>query len=291
MPAQPTGNGLSATLLSIRRHPVKSMMGEALQQSEVTERGLLGDRAYALVDTSDGKVVSAKNPRKWGRILEFQASYAGPVAAGGDVPAVRIRLPDGVELSSADGDASAGLSEALGRDVRLNRRERGQEGIVETTLPNPWTPKLEEYWPDDVEGLAHSGIVTDEAMPEGTFFDFAPVHILTTATLERLEQIYPGGQFDVRRFRPNFVVQAPDQQAGFVENDWIGRTIQIGDEVQLNITGPCPRCVMTTLPQRDLSKDAGILRAAAQHNGAHVGVYASVARSGHVRMGDPVRVL
>lgn len=291
MPAHQNGNGVLATLASIRRHPVKSMMGEDLQQSEVTERGLLGDRAYALVDTSDGKVVSAKNPRKWGRVLEFQATYASPIAAGGELPAVRIRLPDGVELSSGDRDASTRLSEVLGREVRLNRRERGQEGIVETTLPNPWTPKLEEYWPDDVEGLPHSGIITDEAMPEGTFFDFAPVHILTTATLERLQQIYPAGQFDVRRFRPNLVVQTADQQAEFAENDWIGRTIQIGDEVQLSITGPCPRCVMTTLPQKDLPKDTGILRAAAQHNGANVGVYASVARRGHVQMGDPVRVL
>jgi uncharacterized protein YcbX len=63
---------------------------------------------------------------------------------------------------------------------------------------------------------------------------------------------------------------------GFVENDWIEHTIAIGDEVRLRVTGGCPRCVMTTLPQGDLPRDPGILRAAAQHNQANVGVYAGV---------------
>lgn len=291
MPVHQTGNGVSASLMTIRRYPVKSMMGEELDQSDVSERGLLGDRAYALVDRSDGKVVSAKNPRKWARVFDFHAEYATPLLAGEIVPATHITMPDGSMISSDDGKAHAALSKALGRDVRLNRRDCGQEGIVETTLPNLWMPKLEEYWPENIEGLPHNGVVTDEAMLEGSFFDLAPVHVLTTATLERLQQIYPAGKFDVRRFRPNFVLETLDDQTGFVEHDWIGRTIQIGDDVQLRITGPCPRCVMTTLPQMDLPKDTGILRAAAQHNGANVGVYAFVARSGRVRKGDKVWIL
>jgi uncharacterized protein len=282
----------AGSLLSIRRYPVKSMLGEELDACEVTERGLFGDRAYALIDIADGKIVSAKNPRKWARLFAFRAAYAEPPRSGARLPPVRIALPDGAAVTSEQtDDAHRALSKALGRQVRLNRRERGDEGIVETTLPNPWTPKLEEYWPDDVEGLAYSGVVTDEAMPEGTFFDLATVHVLTTATLDRLQELYPAGRLDVRRFRPNLVVQPAEGRTGFVENDWIGKTLQIGEEVQLHVTGPCPRCVMTTLPQEDLQKDTGILRAAAQHNGANVGVYASVARGGRVRTGDIVRVL
>jgi hypothetical protein len=151
-------------------------------------------------------------------------------------------------------------------------------------------PKLEEYWPEDVTGLAHSGIVTDEAMPEGTFFDVAVVHLVTTATLARLQELYPAGRFDLHRFRPNLLIQPTGDRTGFVENDWIGRTVRIGEDVELRITGPCGRCVMTTLPQAGLPKDTGILRAAVQHNGAHVGVYASVSRGGYVRHGDDVRV-
>ena len=76
----------------------------------------------------------------------------------------------------------------------------------------------------------------------------------------------------------------------FVENAWVGRTLAIGEAVRLGIAGPCPRCVMTTLPQGDLPKDPGILRAAAQHNRANVGVYASVVQGGRVRRGDAIRL-
>ncbi len=114
------------------------------------------------------------------------------------------------------------------------------------------------------------------------------VHLLTTATLDRLSQLYPDGRFDVRRFRPNVVVAPSNGEGGFPENEWVGRTVAIGEEVRLRITKPCGRCVMTTLAQDDLPKDPGILRTAAQHNNVKVGVYASVERGGLVRRGDEV---
>jgi uncharacterized protein YcbX len=132
--------------------------------------------------------------------------------------------------------------------------------------------------------------VTDFGLPEGTFFDCATVHVLTTATIDRLRELYPQGRFEVRRFRPNVVVETGDGVKDFVENAWIGRTLVLGDEVRLNVSGPCPRCVMTTLPQGDLPKDPGILRTAARHNQVNVGVYAAVVQGGTIRRGDPVKV-
>ena len=158
--------------------------------------------------------------------------------------------------------------------------------LVALAASAPEAPSLEEYWPD-IEGLAFREVVTDEAMPPGTFFDLAVVHVLTTATIDRLRELYPDGRFEVRRFRPNVVVAT--EERGFVENDWIGRTLALGDEVRLEVTGPCPRCVMTTLPQYDLPKDPGILRAAAKHNEANVGIYASVIRGGDVLRQDGIR--
>ena len=114
--------------------------------------------------------------------------------------------------------------------------------------------------------------------------------MLTTATLDRLRELYPQGRFEVRRFRPNVIVETPDHASDFVEDGWIGRTVRIGHEVQLAITGPCHRCVMITLSQGDLPKDSGILRTAAQHNKVNVGVYASVLRGGHLRRGDAIRL-
>jgi uncharacterized protein YcbX len=158
---------------------------------------------------------------------------------------------------------------------------------VEPTFANPWTPKAEEYWPD-IAGLDYRDTVTDFTLPEGTFFDCAVVHLLTTATVDRLRELYPPGRFEVRRFRPNVVVEMADTVKDFVENGWIGRTLAIGDVVRMSITGPCPRCVMTTLPQGDLPKDPAILRTAAQHNHANVGLYASVVQGGTVRRGDAI---
>ena len=286
-----TSPNVSASVVSLWRYPVKSMMGEELNSSAVTERGLLGDRAYALIDSADGKVASAKNPRKWGNLFDFRAAFVAPPRSGERLPPVRITLPDGTIVSNDQSDINRILSAAVGREVTLERREPGQEEIVETTFPNPWieNPSLEEYWPD-IEGLAHRDDITDEKMPEGTFFDCAVIHVLTTATIDRLRELYPQGRFEARRFRPNIVLATPAGEAGFVENEWESQTLAIGDEVRVQVTGPCPRCVMTTLAQGDLQRDPGILRTAAKHNQTHVGIYGQVMHGGAIRRGDVVRV-
>lgn len=264
------------SVVSLWRYPVKSMMGEELNASEVTDRGLLGDRAYALVDPSNGKIASAKNPRKWPKLFACRAAFIELLRSGEKIPPVRITLPNGAIITSTQSDLNQALSKVLGREVTLG-----------TTVPK--TPSLEEYWPD-IEGLAHKETVTDEAMPTNTFFDCAVVHVLTTATIDRLRELYPQGRFEVRRFRPNIVVEPASAEKNFVENGWIGHTLAIGEEVRLTITGPCPRCVMTTLPQGDLPKDPGILRTAAQHNQVNVGIYATVLRGGTIHRGDAVRL-
>jgi uncharacterized protein len=263
------------SIVSLWRYPVKSMMGEELNAAEVTKDGLLGDRAYALVDSLDGKVASAKNPRKWPTLFDFRAVLADATRAGVRVPPVRIALPEGTIVNSEQPDVHRTLSNVLKREVTLS------------ALSDRRAATAEEYWPD-IEGLDHRDAVTDFGLPDGTFFDCAFVHLLTTATLGRLRVLYPEGRFEVRRFRPNIIVETANGEKEFTENAWIGQIVAIGDAVRLSITGPCARCVMTTLPQGDLPKDAGILRTAAQHNHANVGVYASVLQSGKVRRGDSV---
>jgi uncharacterized protein YcbX len=269
------------------RYPVKSMMGEEMKVAEFTQRGIIGDRSYALIDPSNGKVVSAKNPRKWGALLDFQANFIEAPRAGEKMPPVEIALTDGSVMRSDDSNVNALLSSVLKREVRLGATP-------------PEAASLEEYWPP-IDGLAHQDTVTDETIAmaaPGTFFDCAPVHILTTGTLERLKEAYPSGLFDVRRFRPNILVESA-QQSDFVENAWVGQTLAVGDAVRLRVINPCFRCVMTILPQGDLPNDPGILRTAVQQNNIKgqmtekvmpsVGVYAVVVRGGRIGNGDPVR--
>lgn len=284
--AQTTQTEIGAAV-SLWRYPVKSMIGEELQTAEVTDHGLLGDRAYALIDRIDGKVATAKNPGKWPTLFACRAVFLESPRRGVPLPPVRITLPDGTAVTSTQRECNEVLSSAFTRQVSLAAAAQGQVTGVPPSLAPSWTAKSEEYWPD-LEGLDHRDTVTDFALPTGTFFDGATVHLLTAATLNRLRGWYPQGRFDVPRFRPNLVVESMGGQQGVIEQTWIGHTLAIGDEVRLRITGPCARCVMTTLAQGDLPKDSGILRTAVQHVQGHVGVYAEVVQGGTIRQHDRV---
>ncbi len=271
---QKEGQVQLGSVVSLWRYPVKSMIGEELNSSYVTERGLVGDRTYGIIDQETGKVASAKNPRKWGKLFDFRAAFVDPPQIVESIPPVRIALPDGNIIFSNDKHVDANLSKVLGREVK----------IMKANLENP---SYEEYWPN-IEGLAQREKITDEGMPPQTFFDIAVIHILTTSTINRLRELYPEGRFEVRRFRPNIVVESVSEEKDFIENSWVGKTLTIGKEIFLRVTGPCTRCVMTSLPQGDLPKDLGILRTVARYNQVYAGVYASVEHSGNIKRGDPV---
>jgi uncharacterized protein YcbX len=263
-------------VVSIWRYPVKSMMGEELNSSYVTERGLMGDRVYAIIDQQTGKVASAKNPGKWGKLFDFRAAFIDSLQTVENIPPVRITLPDGSQIFSNQGEIDRTLSKVLSREV----------SVMKASLEKP---SYEEYWPD-IEGLAQREIVTEEAMPPQTFFDVAVIHLLTTSTINRLRELYSEGRFEVRRFRPNIVVESASEEKDFIENSWVDKKLKIGEEIVLSVTAPCTRCVMITLPQGDLPKDLGILHTVAKYNQVHAGVYASVHRDGTIRRGDIVQL-
>jgi uncharacterized protein len=268
--------GTKGKVVSLWRYPVKSMMGEELNSSYITERGLIGDRTYALIDNQTGKVISAKNPAKWRKLFDFRAAFIDSLQTADNIPNVRITFPDGSQIFSDQEEIDHLLSKILGREVSL----------MKATMDKPG---YEEYWPD-VEGIAHRELVTDEIMPSKTFFDIAVIHILTSSTINRFRELYPEGRFEVRRFRPNIVIESSSMNKDFIENSWVDKKLTVGEEIVLRVIAPCTRCVMITLPQGDLPNDLGILRTVAKYNQVHAGVYASVEQGGIVRRGDLVQL-
>jgi uncharacterized protein len=265
-------------VVSLWRYPVKSMLGEELNSSYITERGLVGDRVYAVIDKQTSKVASAKNPRKWGKLFDFRSLFIDQPQVVENIPPVRITLPDGSNISSDQDDIDSSLSKVFDREVSLIKASSFEK------------PSYEEYWPD-IDGLAQRKKVTDEAMPSKTFFDIAVIHLLTTSTINRLRELYPEGRFEVRRFRPNIVIDSESgEKNDFIENSWVGKKITIGEDIVITVTGPCTRCVMISLPQGDLPQDLGILRTVARYNQVNVGVYASVHHGGTIHRGDPIRL-
>jgi uncharacterized protein YcbX len=266
-----------ATVQAIWRYPIKSMLGERLPHAEVTARGLAGDRAYALVEKSTNRAAVV---RTWAaRLLTCRAESI-------DGSAVRVTCPDGSVHTTAQPDFEAYFSALFDRPL-----------VLMSAAPSG----LLVEFPAGTLGGNLSSLTEaplSQAATPGTFFDYASIHLIATCTLEHLRRLYPQGANDVRRFRPNFVVETSGEP--FVENTWCGRTLAIGDQVRLRATIPCPRCVNTTLPNAELPHDPGILRTLARHNRRDLGalgnlpcagVYADVLQTGPVRPGDPIRFL
>ncbi|MCK9250552.1 MAG: MOSC domain-containing protein [Solirubrobacteraceae bacterium] len=236
---------LLGTIAEIHRHPVKSMRGERLERVAVDASGLAGDREWALLDARR-RWASAKADRERWLLVRGMLDL---VATTDDDGRVRVTLPDGRVAHAGDPATDATLSEHLGRDLALDRGDRG------------------ELW--------------------GRHHDAAPVHLVTTATLRALAGA-DDRPLDPRRLRPNLVVRTADGADGFVEDAWIGRELRVGS-VRMEVIQRTIRCVMTTRAQGDdVTWDPTVLPRIGQRNGTGAGVYLVVREPGEVAVGDPV---
>ncbi|MFS0576633.1 MOSC domain-containing protein [Sporosarcina sp. 179-K 3D1 HS] len=259
------------------RYPVKSIMGEVVNVCEITEMGLRGDRAYGVVDMETGRLANAKNPKKWPGMFQYRATFVEPVEGGSrPLPPVRITLPNGETVVSNESHLNERLTNSFNRSVRL-------------ASPSSFGIEFEVYIPEGIEELENPGTVFSRPSPEETFFDISTVHLITTSTIDTLRSLAPDSRIEPRRFRPNLILEVPNAE-GFIEQQWVGKTLIIGDQVQLKITQPTKRCVMTTLAQGDLPNDPEVLRTLVKKNEGSFGVYAEVLRPGTVQVNDVVSI-
>ncbi|OBE97161.1 MOSC domain-containing protein [Mycobacterium sp. 852002-10029_SCH5224772] len=273
------GNGPGAVRMRVKallRYPVKSMLGETLDALSVDEGGAEGDRRLALVDGETGHVASAKNPRLWRDLLTCTAHA--------DADGVSIRLPDGTKVAFDDPGVDELISRLTGRQVQLvAQRPDG------ATLVRPDPEKLLELGLDaEVDGRI---LRIAQATPGDSFTDEAPLHAITTATLEHIG-------VEALRYRPNLVIATPPGFPPYAENDWVGSEITVG-EARLRVLTATSRCVVPTLEHGPLPRAPQALRIPAVENrlktGGHAaqpcaGAYLAVVTKGVIRVGDPVSI-
>lgn len=280
------------TVKEIWRYPVKSMAGERMQRSEVGSLGIPADRGWALRDEKAGEVRGAK---KFAALMKCAARYLEEPASG-RIPHAEITLPDGSRVRTIDTAAANQMLSALtGRAVTIwpiQPREREDFYLRAAPERGDMMAELREIFgrlPD--EPLPDLSTIPPEIMrftsPLGTYFDVFPLHLLTTDSLDELARRSPGSVIDVRRFRPNILIESTDGTRGFVDAKWTGRTVVIG-EARIKIEIPCMRCVMPTLEQKELPKDPRLLRAIVRDANQNLGTYATVSRAGQIELGQDV---
>lgn len=281
----------------IWRYPVKSMRGERLGSTDVvTTYGIPGDRGWAVRDETAGEIRGAK---KIAALVQLAARYL-EAPSGAATPSIEIDLGDGTTVTSDDPDVADVLSARLNRPVTLWPRRPADD--------------LEHYrradLPDEEEARRQLGLLPDEPSPDwtklappgmmeelfeyvaprGTYFDSFQLHVLTTTSIATLAEATPGASMDVRRFRPNVLVDTGSEPGGFPEIDWCGRHLRIGSVVA-KVIQPVSRCVMVTLPQDDLPTERRILRTLVRETKMDFGIGLDVVEPGHIAEGDPVELL
>lgn len=243
------------TVQALWRYPVKSLGGEELQAAAIGDYGIAGDREWALRELERGGIMSA---RVWSGLLALGArcGVEGRVEIDFGDQALDIAAQATVDL----------LSNHCGRRVQLERVRRERPSAAEL-----------------------EAVIRGEAYPPARdFFDEDVIHLIASGTFEHLRTLNPDGDFDPRRFRANIYIDTGAENDGFIEDQWLEGELQIGAGVRIHGLRPAIRCVMTTHQQPGLARDMSILRTAAQHHGAYVGVFASILAGGNVRVGDAV---
>ena len=273
---------LIGTIASLHTHPIKSMQGCNSDVVRVTARGVEHDRTLALIDQATGKVVSAKLPHRWGKMLECSARVSED--------RIVIALPDGRELAADEEGVECALSQLFDRQIRLRS----------------WTaPGLElDRESDNHDGDANTtdqaieSLVIGQGAPLGGFFDFAPLHLISSASLAAVSRDQDTESASPRRFRANIVIASSGSE--FEENDWAGRRIAIGGNLVVEGIVATPRCAVPTLAQPGLSSKPRLTNAIGKINRRPIfdmgdlpclGAYAAVIHEGTIRVGDGVRFI
>ena len=276
----------NASVANIYRYPVKSMMGEALSEADIGEFGIAGDRGWAVRDEKRGGIRGGKKIPQ----LMTLAAQSGPAAP-------LITAPDGDSASASSEGINEWLSDKLNHPVTLwpllpaEQLDHYRRGAPDTEDFEQELRAVFGRLPDEpLPDLTGFEELLEFESPPGTYFDAFPISVMSQQSLATMNQLNGDSLFDVRRFRPNLLVDISGSDHLFPEQAWVGKTLSIGS-VKLKIEMTCPRCSMTTHGFDDLPQDAQIMRKLVANSEGNLGTYASVVQAGKVFAGDSVSVV
>ena len=276
----------NASVTNMYRYPVKSMMGEALSEADIGEAGIAGDRGWAVRDEKRGGIRGGKKLPQ----LMTLAAQSGPAAP-------LITAPDGDSASASSEGINEWLSDKLNHPVTLwpllpaEQLDHYRRGAPDTEDFEQELRAVFGRLPDEpLPDLTGFEELLEFESPPGTYFDAFPISVMSQQSLATMNQLNGDSLFDVRRFRPNLLVDISGSDHPFPEQAWVGKTLSIGS-VKLKIEMTCPRCSMTTHGFDDLPQDAQIMRKLVANSEGNLGTYASVVQAGKVFAGDSVSVV
>jgi uncharacterized protein YcbX len=240
-----SANRYVGTVQQLWRYPVSSLGGERLSRLAITGGGVHGDREYVLVDVATGEVAAPETTPRWRRCVLLAA---------------RSLQSHQVLVSSANWEFKVG-------DAALDQ-------AVSEFMGFPC-------------GIRRVGSSDDPSSLNGHYaprYEISPLHVLTTSNLASLQAAVPDSAVDVRRFRPNLVIDSIE-----LEDTWVGDKLETGS-YSGTVIEATKRCGMTMIAQPGVDEDPDVLRAVVRGRGRRFGVYADVTREGGVCVGDAVYV-
>lgn len=259
---RPSATAPGMRIAELWRYPVKSLRGERLPALRVVADGVAGDRMWGIQDRRDGRILTARREPR----LLFASSR---LAEDGDLPV--ITLPDGQEFIGVGPGTDAALSAWLARPVTLVAAAASDAARA-------------EYFEDATDD---SSPAIEWTMPQGRFVDAFPVLVMTTAGLRAGAAAHAGGTWDVRRFRPNVLIEVDGE--GWLEDAWADRVLSAGS-TQLAPRQRCIRCTMVNRAQPGLDRDVNIYKTLHRTHGAEAGMWTEVVQPGVIAEGDPVQL-
>lgn len=276
------------TIKEIWRYPVKGMAGETMESCKMRPGGIVGDRVWALRDVLRDEIQSCKfRPQ----LLSCTARSSGDSESLG----VEVEFPDGDVIASDAPSIHQRLSEVVCNESKLEQLgELGGPNLFKRYKSGArnWLDELKETFARDPgEAAPDFSEFPQEAqdfvtMP-GTFFLVSSFHIITSATMDFLKEELPEADWDIRRFRPNIVIETAADAEGLVEQGWIGKRLTIGG-LKIDCTGTAIRCGAVVRAQKGIVEDKRMLRTIVKAADQNLGIYGNISGEGMISVGDEV---